>query len=240
LGGFGVNPPLPNYEESAEPIDGSDACVRHSSRRAGVAPSLAQINSTFGKHMQLSFKSPVADRVTFLTSYSKEINNRILPWWIRQLLGVALWVVIAVVTDQITQDGERTIKITMCFVAIIWLWQKGMAFLNRKMAARYFSALPDAELSSCLVKDGRFITENRGLIHSFPLVALSTIDEQSDALYFDFPTLGRVRIPVSAFASPSERAEFVRKVNELKIPNQSTDPTLSPGTPAVAQDSPLP
>jgi hypothetical protein len=120
---------------------------------------------------------------------------------------------------------EQTLKIAMCVVILIWLWQRGMAFLNRKMAARYFSSLPDADLSSCMVEGGRFIAENRGLIQSFPLTALSSTYEKADGLFFDFPTLGRVRIPFSAFATPTERADFARKVVELKTPNQSADPT---------------
>jgi hypothetical protein len=175
--------------------------------------------------MHISFSSSVSDWVAFRTAYSKEIQSKILPGWIRVLLGVALWAIVAFVVYHIIYDVEQTLEIAMCVLITLWLWLKGVAFLNRKMMSRYFSSLPNAELCSCSLENGRFITENRGLIQSFPLSALSKISEYKDGVIFDFPDLGRARIPFSAFATKGERAEFILKVNELKTPNQSTDPT---------------
>jgi hypothetical protein len=180
--------------------------------------------------MELKFKSSAAERVTFLTSYSKEISNKIMPRWIREVLSAALWAVVAFVVYQVTYDPKQTVQILMSVLAITWLWQKGIALLKRKMTARYISSFPNSDVNICVIDEERFTTESRGFRHSFPLTSLSRSYEEREGLYFDFPSLGRVRIPFSAFESPIERSEFVRKVNELKTPNQSTDPTLSSGT----------
>lgn len=93
--------------------------------------------------------------------------------------------------------------------------------MHRKMAARYIASLSDSDKWTSEVVDQRFVTENRGLIYSFPLSELSRIYERDEFLYLDFSSLGRARIPFSAFQTSDERFQFTRLLDTKKVESGS-------------------
>jgi hypothetical protein len=174
--------------------------------------------------MRLTYRIPAQDSISFQTEFIRDLGKKIMPAWIRESLGlvflganfaVALWLSAAV---------DRAIALTCLVWLIHWSWQKGFAFVHRKMAARYISTLSGSDTWTSEVVDHRFVTENRGLIYSFPLSELSHIYEKDEYLYLDFSSLGRARIPFSAFQSSDERFQFSRMLDSKK-PIQSSQPT---------------
>jgi hypothetical protein len=180
--------------------------------------------------MRIISKEPPSDGVAFHQAYADELGKRVIPRWARESLSGLLWITIFLVVLAVTRTFAKAVAITYFVLLIQWAWQKGFAYLYKRRAARYLAAFPDAELYIYGLVGGHFISENRGLRYSFPMSAFSHTFQDDKNIYFDFSSLGRIRVPLAAFKSVDERLEFVRSAEEMKKPNQLPDPT----TPFVA------
>jgi hypothetical protein len=175
--------------------------------------------------MRIISREPASESVAFQHSYARELGARVVPRWLREVLGAALWVIIFSVTYLIISDGAKAFAVTYSALLIQLVWQKGFAYWYRKRAARYLASFPDADLYVYELGESGFISEHRGMKYVFPMSAFAHTFEDTRNIYFDFSSLGRVRVPLNAFKSVEERQEFVRIAMLMRKPNQSKDPT---------------
>jgi len=160
--------------------------------------------------MRFTYKIPAEEGLSFQTEYAGGIRKKIMPWWIRKLFGLVFIGANFLVVYWLTHTVELALALTCLALLIQWSWQKGFAFIYRKMAARYIASLPDSGTWTCEVTDNQLVTGSRGLYYTFPLSKVSHIYEKREYLYIEFSTLGCAWMPFSAFNSVSERCEFIR------------------------------
>ena len=170
--------------------------------------------------MRFTYKIPVEEGISFQTEYAGSMRQKIMPRWIRELLGLVFIGANFLVIFWLTRTAELAFALTCLVWLIHWSWQKGFAFVFRKMTARYIASLPDAGIWTCEVTDNQLVTGSRGLYYTFPLSKISHIYEKEEYLYIEFATLGLAWMPFSAFQSVSERCEFIRMLESKQLPNQ--------------------
>lgn len=178
--------------------------------------------------MRLTYRIPPHESVSYHLEFAREQGKKIVPRWMREALGIVFLGANFVIALWLTTSVDRALALTVLIWLVHWSWQKGAALVSRKMTIRYFGSLPGSDIWTSEVTDDRLVVGSRGVLYSFPLPELSRLHERDNYLYLEFSTLGRTRIPFSAFQSVSDRFEFVRILDLKRKPSQLPGPT-APG-----------
>jgi hypothetical protein len=75
--------------------------------------------------MRIISREPASESVEFQHEYGRELRTRVLPRWMREVLGAALWVIIFVATYLIVSDVGKAFAVTYSALVIQWIWGKG-------------------------------------------------------------------------------------------------------------------
>ena len=167
--------------------------------------------------MRLSYTIPAEASLAFHRSFVRDIRRKVLPGWVDQAATLAIVAATFVISVWLSTALERAVAIWLLFWIILVIGVKGMEALHRKLAVRYIKSLPNSELWTAEVGEGRFSVESRGLRYSFPISSFTRVYEKDDCLCFEFSTLGVTRVHFTAFQTISERCEFARMVEEMKL-----------------------
>jgi hypothetical protein len=172
--------------------------------------------------MRCKYQIAPSDHLSFRFEYHRKFSKRIMPIWVRWLFWMLLLFFTFLAVFWITRDVIRSIVLVFVYQIVALIFTGIYNSVYRRLVARYIADIPNSDQWLTEIIDDRLVTENLGLIFSFPLSSLSDVYEEGQFIYFDFSSLGVTRIPFSAFESVSERNAFISQVESRKVPSRSS------------------
>src|ERR1043165_233108 len=128
--------------------------------------------------MRYTFKIPASKTVSFQTEFQRGIAQKIMPRWLREMLGAILLGAIFVVAFLVAGKLDQALLLTAWVCLVHWLWHKVVGLVRLRRAEHYIASLPASEDWSIETIDDCLVTENRGMRISFPLSGLTRVFEE--------------------------------------------------------------
>jgi hypothetical protein len=129
---------------------------------------------------------------------------------LRAMLAIGFGVLIFCAIPQ----TERALLVFALSLFLFWGFQSANQTITSRYFLKFMERLPDIEAYRTLLDDEYLTTENRRYRSGFPLSGATSIFVDSEFVYVDFSTLGRMRVPLSAFPDDKALQEFKKTIQE--------------------------
>ena len=178
---------------------------------------------------EFTFSIKPKEKREFESAFYGEVALRWAPYRLFSLVRAVFAVAAAVLFFTVIPGPERALALLAGAFFLFWGFQWAMEKISSIYYERYLESFADIDHYRTFIDGGFLYMENRGIRKGYPLAKASKPYTDKTYLYVDFPRVGRVRIPLSAFPDDAARHEFERKVCE-KMASPSDEPVISEGS----------